>query len=146
MNAVLMQTGALTPTQQAVRDQFQEGGSIGTVLLLVAGLAMMVALAYWLSKQVQHIDSGPARVDDPQRLFEDWLVRLEMPAEQLQFLRAIARDLDLENPATILLSPVRFDRCLDQWPAHRQTSGQVRPRPPTALITQTRSALFPQAS
>jgi len=143
MTALLLQSDGLTPTQHAVRAQFQEGGSFADVLLIVLCLVTLVVLVWWLTNRLRRGEAVPERLYDPERLFADWMDRLDFSVSQRQLLDTIVKELRVENPATMLLSSARFDRTVDQWHArHRQTSGDIE-RPSNAkLITQIRTALF----
>ena len=144
MTAVLVQVHKLTPVQQAVREQFQEGGSTGVALLMIVGILALALIAYWLTRRVNRDQDERARVDDPSRLFRDLLDKLDLPLPQRRILDAVVKDLRLQHPAKILLSPTLFDRCVDQWGAARgRAEVEVGQGSPERLISQIRTALFP---
>lgn len=142
---VLLQTYNLNPYQTAVRERFQEGGSITATLLVIAGVAAAVLLAYLLTRQQRRAN----RVDpmaDPRQLFRDLQTRLKLSPKQRCVLDTVAEDLDLEHPAVLLLSPMIFDRCVGQWcGGNWHAAGRAKREVGTDGIAETRSALFGEA-
>ncbi|MHC4696332.1 MAG: hypothetical protein ACYTFA_06290 [Planctomycetota bacterium] len=144
MTAVLLQVHELTPVQRAVRNQFQEGGSTGMVLLMIAGILSLALVTYWLTRRLQENEGARVRPDDPKKLYRDLLDKLDLPSAQRRALDTVARDLRLQNPAKIFLSPFLFDRCMDQWGDAGGRAGlDTREGPSERLVAQIRTALFP---
>ncbi len=147
MTALLLQADKLTPVQRAVRDQFQEGGSAAIALLLLAGILALVFIPFWLTRRLNRDEGQRPRLNDPARLYRDWVEKLDLTLEQRRMLHAVARDLSLQQPAKILLSPQLFDRCMNQWGTdERRTGNRTVKDPRERLILQIRAALFPTAS
>ncbi len=138
--------GGLSPTQQAVRDSFQEGGSIAQTLLvflaMICGVLLLYLLTLWSRKDGQR---GSAR--NPRQLFADVLSRLKLSPEQRDVLVKVASELNLNDPTAILVSPTLFDRHLEQWRAKQRRSGQVRNYSrDRQLLAQARRVLFAASS
>jgi hypothetical protein len=144
IGAILLQVDGLTGPQRAVRNHFQEGGSIGLVLLVMAAVAGVVLIAYWLTRRQQRSAQKHARINDPQRLFGDLLQGLALTASQRRLLATVVRELGLKHPSVILLSPTLFERHIDQWRAlGRSTGSDVESHAGEDLVAQTRDVLFP---
>lgn len=144
MAAVQLQATGLTEAQRAVRDHFQEGGSIGSVLLVVGVVAGVILAACWLARRQRRRAQKHAPRDDPDRLFGDLLRGLALTAPQRGLLDTVAKELRLRNPAVILLSPTLFDRHVDQWRAlNHQACDHVDPRADERIVAQVRAVLFP---
>jgi hypothetical protein len=111
MSFVLLQ---LTESMRSVREQFQDGGSPLFALMVVLGLVLVVAFAYWLTnrQQASWTETAP---NDPQQLFDDMLDKLDLNGDQRAFLRRLALDLELEHPTTVLLSERLFRSSLAEW-------------------------------
>ncbi len=144
INALLLQANQLTDVQRAIRDRFQEGGSVKTVLLVMLALIAMVYTAYFLATRQQ---KGTGTTEpDPQRLFRDLQGRLELTHHERHLLDRVAKDLRLKHPAVILLCPALFDRYLHEWHAR---DGEGTPntgdRPLAGPDSQLRRTLFPDA-
>ena len=150
MMTVLLQLDGLNDVQRAVRDQFQRGGSVAGVLLVLLVLLAVVLAVYYLT-QCQRKVTQAARRHDPQRLFRHLLNGLDLSAPQRHLLLAVAKDLRLKQPTVILLSPTLFDLHVKEWQTGQ--SGPVRtsaaignhPDAPEQTAAQTRSVLFPQS-
>ena len=139
---VLLQLNELTPLQKAVREHFQKGGSMLAMLLVLLGIAATLALAYWLTRR-QRSTIRKAPPNDPRKLFRDLQEKLRLPVPQRNFLNGVALQLHLEHPSVLLLSPVLYDRYVDQWRANdRQRSGGGAPSKGSDVAAQTRAALF----
>ncbi len=138
--------GGLSPTQQAVRDSFQEGGSITQALLVLLAMIFAVLLLYLLTLWSRWAGQRrPAR--NPRQLFADVLSRLGLPPQQRDLLAKVASELNLKDPTVILVSPTLFDRHLEQWRAKQRRSGQVRNYSrDRQLLAQARRVLFAASS
>jgi len=142
MNAALLaQSDRLTPLLDAVRDRFQRGGSIASVVFAVVGLvAVLGAIYLFMCRRDKFGARG--RLDDPQRLFRDLLHKLELPLEQRRLLEAVVRDLRVAHPTALLLSANLFDRYVDRW----RSEGRRRPADEgpelQQLVDSARRSLF----
>lgn len=156
MITLLLPEPQLTETQRAVRDWFQEGGSVTAVLLVMAVLAAVLLVVYFLTAR-QRSTVVDARRALPTQLFTDLLAKLDLTARQRHLVVAAATALRLENPAVILLSPAVFDRHVEEWQASssspagelRHDAEPIQPAGPGSavqsdLIVETRAVLFPQ--
>ncbi len=135
----------LSPTQQAVRDQFQHGGSATSVLLVLLAILAVGILVYvltWFQERVRRA----ARHHGARKLFRDLLHKANLSEPQRRFLETVARDLRLVHPTKVLLSATLFDEAIQRWYAHR---GRKEPPEKTSegvnIAAQTRAALFPRS-
>ena len=133
-------TSGLTEIQQAVRDQFQRGGSLSTVLVVVLCVSAAVLLV-WVLTRLFRAREGGNLPDNPKQLFHDLLEKLDVSAPQRQVLDRMAKDLRLKQPSTILLSESLFERCAAQW-----RTGRAGARGDQELVCQIRAVLFPKSS
>jgi hypothetical protein len=133
----------LSDAQRGVRDRFQEGGSVAVVLLVLLALVVVVFGVYCLTLRQDKADLAVQRAD-PQKLFRDLLHRLDLAPSQRRLLGAVAKDLRLEQPSVILLSPVLFDRYVRKWQTGRYREvGNRGDLSQSELVAQTCDVLFP---
>lgn len=133
---------SLTPTQRAVREQFQEGGNIGTLAWVMLVLALVIVIAYFATRPKDRTLDGTLR-PCPQRFFRTLLSRLGLTAPQRRVLNSVAADLRLTNPAAMLLAPALFDRYTKQW--RSRLDGRDVPKSDTSnntAIEELRRCLF----
>lgn len=155
MITLLMAEPELTETLQAVSDQFRKGGSLTGVLLVMAVLAVVVLVVYYLTMR-QRSTVVDTRRALPTQLFTDLLAKLDLTQRQRRLLDAVATSLHLKDPAVILLCPALFDRHVEQWQANcsitaaelRHDTESTQPEGPSSaiqsdLIIETRTVLFP---
>jgi len=123
---------------RAVREQFNKGGTLGSVLIVLAGLAGVVLLVYILNRleQKSTTNTGPS---DAQRLFRDVLARLGLNEAQRQLLEGVAKDLRLKNPTVLLLSERLFDQNVQEWAGRQKGRAADREQ----VVSRMRSRLFP---
>ena len=136
-----IEPGGLNATLRAVRDQFQDGGSIAIGLLLIAGFLTVGWVVNLLARR-QSRAQATTLPSDPGRLFAELLPRLGLTPDQSKALKHVARDLRLANPATILVSPTLFDQGVERWQASRP-SAQSESQEPATPMTEIRATLFP---
>jgi hypothetical protein len=143
MMGLTMQTYELTEIQRAVRSHFQKGGSILEAILVLLAIVGAVLLVRYLTHKQREAQSR-TRPADPRRLFRDLLDKLKLGARQRQLLDAVARDLHLASPATILLCPALFDRRIDEWRSqHAERTTGATEASSSDLAMQIRGVLFP---
>ena len=144
MTAFLMaRAGKLTEIQQAVRGYIREGGSLAFVLLVLLGLIGGVLLVHYLTLR-QNKSERRTHHPDPQMLFRDLQGKLALTPSQRQLLDRVARDLNLENPAVLLLSSALFDRHVNAWQSRRGRAGIGKPESPQLPdAAGLRKKLFP---
>lgn len=133
----------LSAAQQSIKDHFTKGGSILTVLIIFAIMGMVVWITYLLTRRQEKPVEAEGKVDH-QQLFADLLSKLELSATQRKRLETIVQELEIEYPATILLSVDLFDRCVERW--QRGSKGDKLPspeRPGSHSISSIRGVLFP---
>ena len=135
-----MAAGDLSEIQEAVRDQFQRGGSFTRVVVVLLCILAGVLLAYVLT---QLLGARPKRKrsDNPQLLFLDLLDELKISVPQRRLLNHMVRDLRLKQPSTILLSETLFDQFVTQWGDARRIADYDQ-----QMIGELRAALFPAVS
>lgn len=141
MSHTLLQNSPWSPVERAVRERFQEGGSIVGVLLVALTIAGVVAITYWLTLRSERANRPSPAVSDPQGLFSDCLEGSPLARPQRQLLLSVANDLRLAHPSVMLISEATFDECVVRW----RDEGE-KPLPAAgddAIVTATRAALFP---
>lgn len=133
----------LTARLRWVRDSFREGGSLLTVLLVLATITAAVLLVYWLSRR-QEKAANRDRSGDPYRLFRTLMVKLDLSRESQDMLLRMARDLRLVHPTIVLLSDRIFDEQVSLWGKGKSgPSGTKGGRVDGGLTARARAALFP---
>ena len=144
MNHTLLQNTQWTPVERAVRERFQQGGSIVGVLLVVLTIATVVAITYWLTVRSERAARPNPAVSDPQGLFNDCLEDAPLARPQRQFLVSVAADLHLPDPSVMLISEDTFDECVARWrSASNDAEKPQRTAGDEATVSATRAALFP---
>lgn len=140
----LLQSSPWSPVERAVRERFQEGGSIVGVLLVALTIAGAVAITYWLTVRSERASRPSLAVSDPQGLFNDCLEGAPLARPQRQFLLSLANDLRLPHPSVMLISEATFDECVARWrSAGDDGEKSRRAAGDDATATATRAALFP---
>ncbi len=99
---------------RGVREQFQRGGSLTDVLYAALAVAALLTLLVVIHR-IQERRSSPRMDNDPQKLFRTVAGRLRLGVIQRDLLRRMARDLELEHPTALVLSPDVFSRCAKHW-------------------------------
>ena len=143
MNTTLLsQTGDLSEVQQAVRDHLQEGGTPASVVLVLSVLIGIVLLTVVLSKYAGYLEL-PAKQNQPHLFFQQLLKKLDMTTLQRRWLERMVGDLQLKQPATILLSPALFDRTVCEWQRGFRHDGKRSPSEQADFVYRIRTYLFP---
>jgi hypothetical protein len=109
MMLLWMQAEGLTDFHKAIRDRFQQGGSIAAFLLAIGALVGFVLLIGVLSKWQKRAATAPTSRPDPQRLFDDLLKKLGLAAEQARLVRRMADRAALKHPTVLLLNEALFE-------------------------------------
>jgi hypothetical protein len=96
---------------RAISDSMSGGTSpIAILLVLVAGLALV-----WLLLLVaRNFSSEPQHTPQAPELIEQALTHLNLPVEEADALRRVARRARLLAPAALLLSPANLAYAVDQ--------------------------------
>ena len=76
-------------------------------------------------------------LDSPGKLFQEMLLKLQLPVVERHVLATVAKDLHLEHPAAMLISSVLFDRHVGEWRSDGRGSGVD-----AKLLAQSRAAAF----
>lgn len=139
--SLLLTSDGLTPLQLAVREHFQQGGSVTTIVFAVIAVLLVIVALYQIFKRRQQTVSR-SRVDDPQRLFKDMLHILELPLQERKLLIRVARDLHLEHPSVLLLSGVLFERYFEQWRSEGRRGAVDEGAAADGLMPAIRNSLF----
>ena len=134
--------------QRAVRNQFQQGKTIGSLLFGVGCLVGVVVLVLVLAR----LQAGWNRRDEkakqdshPQRLYTHLIYSLGFTAAQRQLLEALARASTLTHPTALLVSDILFDRGVAQWEKqHGEVRADSRHIEERRALAFARSRLFPE--
>ncbi len=126
----------LPPFHQAMRDEFQKGGSYGSVLLTCIGLVGLILAVYFLQKWYDDSQGVKDVSSSPAKLFGELLKKLCLSPESRELLSQIARDREIANPTAILISSHLFDSHASAWVGNQ--SGEDR----TERLAQIRALLF----
>lgn len=133
--------------QRAVRDQFREGESIGTVLLGV-GCLVGIVVAFLVIARVQsrwQQSGNPETVEShPQRLFTHLLCALGLSSAQRQLLEGVARSSGLRHPASMLLSEALYDRSITRWDTQSGVTQAGQHAEDRKSLGVIRGRLFPE--
>ncbi len=123
---------------RAVREQFNQGGTLGSILIVLAALMGLVVLVYVLNRLEQK-STKQATPMDSQSLFRDLVSRLDLSETQREWLLELVKDMPVENPTVLLLSEQLFDNHVREWQGSRRGA---RPESEKA-ISKVRARLFP---
>ncbi len=130
------QTPPLTEIQRAVRDHFQKGGSFGAIAVVVLVVVLGVIITYVVTRRLRTV-TKEVELDSPGKLFQEMLLKLQLPVVERHVLATVAKDLHLEHPAAMLISSVLFDRHVGEWRSDGRGSGVD-----AKLLAQSRQRLF----
>lgn len=118
---------ALPLFHKAVRDQFQEGGSYGSVVLTLAGLAAVVLAVHLLQRWYDRSQEDHSGASHPAKLFNELLARLDLSPSSRKLLTDVIRDQKLRNPTALLISCRLFDTHTLAWQeAHTSPDGAAQ--------------------
>jgi len=112
---MLAKEDALPLFHQAMRDEFQKGGSYGAFLLTLLGLAGLVFAVFIIQKWYDQSRQVKEQFSNPMKLFSNLLEKLRLSPESQQLLTSVARDCEIENPTALLISSQLFDRHTSNW-------------------------------
>jgi len=144
--AVISKEERFEQWRQAVQDQFQFGGTFISLVLVIFGLLLVVLITAWLSnRQRIRIDHG-VESRDPHRLYENLIARLELLPPQRALLLRMAKDLNLTQPAIVLLSESIYDRRIAEWLEKHGPGDRQGLKSDTDIFVKARSRLFPNRS
>jgi hypothetical protein len=107
-----------------IRDRFATGGSIAdfvlAITLILVGLALLYGVMRWGAKRRSGV------FYNPQKLFDKSLRTLGLRVDQRDLVRKIARDLRLEHPTVLLLSPQLLNLYANQWMSATKTATEAQ--------------------
>jgi hypothetical protein len=139
----MLQEELWTAWREAVQDQFRDGGSLGSALLVGGLLIAIIVLTFLLTRRQERTRQSEG-FRGPARLFHDLMNRLPLSSEQKRLLQAIARRNKLPHPTVLLLSPALFDQYAERYHQARATNVPAPRALAEAEVTrQTRRALYP---
>jgi|CXWL01.1.fsa_nt_gi hypothetical protein len=134
--------------QRAVRNQFQQGESVGSLLLGVGCLVAVVVLVLVIARLQARWNQREEKAQEeshPQRLYMHLICALGFTATQRHLLEAVAKASTLAHPAALLMSDVLFDQSVVQW---ERLAGEVhadaRRIDDRRALAFARSRLFPE--
>jgi len=133
--------GAAPPMDrmQGIRDRFAGGGSASAFFEVLLLLAMGLFLLYLGTVLVQRYRQH--RTNDPRRLFHEVLRCLPVNVPQRDLLRRMARELRLDHPTVLVLSPRLLRTHANRWmSAERRANETTRQR-----LDELSRALFPDS-
>ena len=107
---------------KAVQQHFTRGGSLAGPLYAVLAIAALAVLL-WFVHHLQEKTWSDRTIDDPKKLYRSIVRRLGLTVPQRDLLYRIVRDLPLEHPTVLLMSPRSFADHTDRWSAKMRRAG-----------------------
>ena len=99
-----------------VQQHFTRGGSLAGPLYAILAMAALAVLL-WFVHQVQQQTWTDRTIDDSKKLFRSIVRRLKLTVPQRDLLYRMTRDLPIEHPTLLLISPRAFADYTDRWTA-----------------------------
>lgn len=96
-----------------IRDRFATGGSIADFILAVTLILVGLALLYGVMRWGMRRRSGA--IYSPKKMFDKALRTVNLRVEERDLVRKIARELRLQHPTVLLLSPQLLNLYGNQW-------------------------------
>ncbi len=94
---------------------FRDGGPYPQwKIMVVLGLLVCAVALTWLCERLQH-RRATGQQPRPLSLFRSVMGRLRLPLGDRWRLWRLARAVNLDHPVTLLVSPVLFDRAVEQY-------------------------------
>ena len=121
-----------------IRDRFATGGSTADVMQVLVLLAVGLLLLYLVTVVLQHYRRR--QINNPRKLFGEVLCQLPLSVAQRDLLRRIARELGLDHPAVLVLSPQVFRSYSNRWMSASRSANQVTRQ----RLDELAQALFPR--
>jgi len=113
MIALIAQAAPPLERIMGIRDRFATGGSAQgffTVLLLIIIAFLTLLLLAMVARRLRH-----RRVYNPKSLFLEVLREVPLTIPQRDLVRRMARELRLEHPTVLLLSPQVYNEYANAW-------------------------------
>jgi len=142
MNAILGQSNDMPLFYQALREQFNRGGTFGSVLITLGGFALLILVVAVLTRFDQRRRVIP-EPDHSARVFREALQKLGVPPSQQRVFEAMAGETKARHPAALLLSEKLYDQHVAQWHSNR---GARAGDPDHAILIKARTRLFPSGT
>ncbi len=114
MMVLLFQANSIDEGIRQLQEGFRSESSIGPVLWSCVGI-VLASLVVLLISRIQKRTSGELIPDDPKKLFQSLMERMELADSQRVLLESLAKTLRLKHPAGLLLAPKLFDEAAEQW-------------------------------
>jgi hypothetical protein len=139
MKFVLLQhEDPVTEGIRRLQEGFRQESSLGPVLWSCVGIVVATIIVLLIAR-VQRRKSGDFVPNDPKRLFQSLMDRLELSEGNRSLLESMAREMRLKHPAVLLLAPAVFDRAAQLWSARSQRFADAH----RDRIASLRRSLFP---
>jgi len=119
---LLAQDSALPEALRAMRDQFQQGGSLVGLLFAILLIAALLAVVYVAVELQRRKQEGSLNRKTPLNLFEDLLAGLRLSNEEQAFLKSACQAAGLPHPAAALISEKLFDQTIKGLPDRNMLS------------------------
>lgn len=138
---ILSQTDTVAPIDRlhGIRDRFAAGGSIADFVLALTGLLVAFAILYGLMRWKMQRSKGV--IYSPRKMFDKSLRAVSIRVDQRDMLRRIARDLRLDHPTVLLLSPQLLTLYGNQWMSATKSVSETQRQ----QLDDLSATLFPQA-
>ncbi|GJM26615.1 MAG: hypothetical protein DHS20C16_30300 [Phycisphaerae bacterium] len=113
INAATGETVAPIDRLHGIRDRFATGGSVADFVLVITLILLALAALYGIMHWGMRRRRGA--FFNPRKLFDKTLRSLSLRVDQRDLVRKIARDLRLQHPTVLLLSPQLLNLYGNQW-------------------------------
>lgn len=144
---VLAQLDQLTPQQRAVRDHFQQGGSLTAVLLVILGFILLMIFAYGVLVWSKRKTKPEPKHSAPATFLDALLEALALPAPQAELVHQIVDVAQVKEPAKLLLVEKLFDDSSRKLLRHRaQHGGEASLESASKTLTELKTYLFPKVA
>lgn len=141
MNFELSILAQLDDVLFGIRERFQKGGSWFGLVLAALAIVGVFVVAHALTKRQQRAQLNP-RAFDPESVFLQLLEKLPLTDRQRKTLVSFAADLEMEQPAVLLLSPHMLNRCAQRW-RERHPLSEANDRSLAEFLAVVSPILFP---
>lgn len=122
---------------EGIKNRFAQGSTFAEIFLAVAVVMAVLLILWTILSGIQARQRRP--VSNPGSLFRTIMRQLPLTVQQRNFLARIARDLRLEHPTVLLLSPQVFRNHANRWMSLTRNANT----PTQQRIAQIASAMFP---
>lgn len=139
MNVILWQSKDMPLFYEALRDQFNRGDTVQSMLITAGVFALLIGVVIFLTRvdRKSHIPEEP---DHPARVFRETLHKLGFPPSQQRVFEEMVSVTKPAHPSALLLSEKLYDEHVTKWHSKR---GSPKGDPDHKLLVQARTRLFP---